>query len=405
MSRNRILLAILVVVAAALAWWIHSANAGPPEVSVAPVVRQTLVSSLTTNGKVEPSQWVAVRAERPGIVERVTVQKGQEVRKGELLAELDSQDAQADVRSAEAAVSQAKADLSMVRQGGKTVEQVEIESAIERDRMDLKNAQREYDSLRRLAEKQAATQQEVVEASQRIQKLQTDMAALERKRGALVGTADRAAAEARLQQAEATLEQARSRFERGHIHSPIAGIVFELPVKDGMYLNVGDLAANVGNLKTLRVRIYVDEPELGRVAEGMAVIVTWDALPGRQWKGSVEKMPTQIVSLGSRQVGEVLCTIENPDLKLLPGTNVNVEITSQVVENALTIPKEAIRNENGQVGVYLLKGGRAEWRPVRLGASSITRAVVLSGLSEGDRVALRSERPLRSGEKIRAQSE
>jgi multidrug efflux pump subunit AcrA (membrane-fusion protein) len=128
----------------------------------------------------------------------------------------------------------------------------------------------------------------------------------------------------------------------------------------------------------------------------MPVAITWDALPGRVWKGEVESMPTQIVALGTRQVGEVIVTIENQGLELLPGTNVNAEIQSQVVENALTVPKEAIRRD----GVFVLRDGRVRWTPVRLGPSSLTRTAVLSGVSEGDMVALNTEAPLEDGERV-----
>ncbi|HOK47431.1 MAG TPA: efflux RND transporter periplasmic adaptor subunit, partial [Bryobacteraceae bacterium] len=99
-----------------------------------------------------------------------------------------------------------------------------------------------------------------------------------------------------------------------------------LSARRGSYVNTGDTVAEIGELGTLRVRVYVDEPELGRVAEGMPAVITWDAMPERQWKGTVEKMPTQIVALGTRQVGEVIVTIENADQSLLPGTNINAEI-------------------------------------------------------------------------------
>ena len=157
------------------------------------------------------------------------------------------------------------------------------------------------------------------------------------------------------------------RLGQSHIHSPIAGTVYELPVRAGAYVDVGDLVANIGHLRTLRVQIYVDEPELGAVAAGMPVEVTWDALPGRTWKGTVEKLPVEVTALGTRRVGEAISTIANDDLKLLPGTHVNVAITSQVVENGLTLPKEAIRSEHGQAGVYVLErsagwsGGRSVW--------------------------------------------
>jgi HlyD family secretion protein len=400
MSRIRFLLILVVVLIASLAFWLHKRSTAPPVVAFATVQQERLVSTLPTNGKVEPSEWVAVRAERPGVVARVLVQKGQQVANGAVLAEMDARDARAEVSSAEAALSQAQVQVDTLARGGSDAARIEIESELDRTRAELAVAGREHAALQRLAAKQAATGQEVTAAAERVHILEASAAALARKRAALVGPADRAAAEARVRQAAATLEQARAQLERGRIRAPRAGVVFDLAVRQGAYLAVGDPVASVGNLETLRVRIYVDEPELGRVAVGMPVAVTWDALPGRPWTGSVEKLPTEVAPLGTRQVGEVVCTIANPDLKLLPGTNVNVEITSQVVDNGLAIPKEAIRNENGQTGVYVLAGEHVEWRPVRLGVASVTRAIVTSGVSRGDKVALHTDEPLHPGDPV-----
>jgi HlyD family secretion protein len=143
----------------------------------------------------------------------------------------------------------------------------------------------------------------------------------------------------------------------------------------------------------------VDEPDLGRVAKGMPVVITWDALPGRQWKGEVDKQPTEVVALGTRQVGEVVCVIQNPSLELLPGTNVFAEIRSQTVENALTIPKEVVRREMGRPGVLVLNGNKLEWRDLTLGIGNTTR-VQVDGLKEGDAVALPSDKPLKPGMQV-----
>ena len=80
----------------------------------------------------------------------------------------------------------------------------------------------------------------------------------------------------------------------------------------------------IGKLERVRVNVYVDEPDLGRVTRGLPVSIAWDALPGRSWKGEVDKTPTQVEALGSRQVGQVICVIENPNRDLLPGTNVTL---------------------------------------------------------------------------------
>jgi len=240
---------------------------------------------------------------------------------------------------------------------------VEIDNELGRAKLELEAAQRDYQTLQRLEEKQAATKQEAIEANRKVQQLQAEMQALERKRAVLVAPADRVVAEAKLHEALAALEQAQARLERSLLRAPMQGSVYDLPARTGAYLKPGRHRAQVGDIKKLRVKVYVDEPELGRVAPGMAVTITWDAMPGHPWTGIVDTMPTQIVALGTRQIGEVICAIRNPDLLLLPGTNINAEIVSQVVENGVTIPKEALRQDKGQTGVYLLRGESVEWRP------------------------------------------
>jgi HlyD family secretion protein len=157
----------------------------------------------------------------------------------------------------------------------------------------------------------------------------------------------------------------------------------------------------VGRLERLRVHVYVDEPELGRVRVGQPVTITWDALPGRTWTGVVERLPTEIVPLNTRQVGEVLCTIGNPGSELVPGTNVNAEIRTSVAEKALTIPKDAVRRDAAGSGVFLLQGDTLAWRKVTLGVSGVTRIQVTSGLAEGDSVALTTPEPLKPGDRVR----
>ena len=401
MSRTTLTLILIILLGIGLAVWIHQRSTAAPVVPFAKVQRETLVSSLTTNAKIEPSSWAPIHAQRAGLVERVAVHRGETVWKGDLVAELAAQDARAEVAAGEAAVAQARAQLETVLHGGTAQAKVDIANEIARNQLDLEAAQRDYEITKRLAARQAATGQDLVDAGQRVERLKELIAGLEKKRSALIDAPDRAAAEAKVREAEAALDQARLKLERGAIRSPLDGTVYDLPVRRGAFLNTGDLVASVGDVRKLQVRIQVDEPELGRVGVGMPVTVTWDALPGRQWQGTVEKMPTEVTPIGTRQVGIALATIQNPDLKLVPGTNVNVEVTSQVVAAGLTVPKEAIRTEGGKTGVYVLRDGHVDWRQIQLGASSITRAVVVSGLSETDQVALRTERPLHSGQPVR----
>ena len=179
--------------------------------------------------------------------------------------------------------------------------------------------------------------------------------------------------------------------------APISGTVYQVDPKPGAYLPPGDLVANIGRLDKLRVSVYVDEPELGRVAKGMPVTLTWDAIPGKEWKGTVDRLPQQIVPLQSRQVGEVLVVVDNPNGDLVPGSNINAFIRSRVAENALTIPKECIRKEGDVSGVYVFEGDKLKWHPLKLGVSNITRAQVLDGVKAKDRVANAVDKPLKDG--------
>jgi HlyD family secretion protein len=266
-----------------------------------------------------------------------------------------------------------------------------------RARLDLQTAQKDYDQLKRLEAKQAATPYEVSAAKERVDQAQLQIKSFEAKKGALVPAPDRTATEARLRDAEASLQLADERLRQSVVRAPIGGIVYQFDLKQGAYLNAGDPVATIGRLDQVNVTVYVDEPDLGRVGKGMPVTITWDGLPGREWKGTVDKTPTQIVPLGSRQVGEVVCLINNPNDDLLPGTNVNVEILSKEVANVLTIPKEALFRRGGQTGVYRLEGDHIVWRTPTLGLSNTTRTQVVDGLKLGDSVALPSDRSLEDG--------
>ena len=394
----RKLLWLLPIPLAALGWWAYHRNNDTPQVPFAKVVRETLVSTLPTNGKVEPIEWQAVHAEQAGLVSQVPVQEGQTVSQDASLAILSGTGLQADLDAADARVAQARADLAAIDAGGKQLELTTIESDLARLSVEKEHDEKEYASLRRLADKQAASMLEVDESKSKTQRAQMAIEALEKRRSALVTQADKTVALARLRDAEAAVELAKEHIAQTVIHAPIGGVVYDLAARPGTYLNAGDLVANVGRTERLRVRVYVDEPELGRVAEGQPVTIDWDALPGRAWEGTVGRKPSDIVGLGSRQVGEVWCTIDNPGRALLPGTNVDAHIRTATVAQALTIPKECLRRDVNGVGVFSLRGGRLAWQAVSTGVSSVTRVQVTAGLAEGDQVALPTELSLHNGE-------
>jgi HlyD family secretion protein len=399
-SRSRTWLAILLVGAAVIVAWAATKGAAPPEVEFVKVARETLISSLSTNGKVEPIEWMPVRSERSGVITRVLISRGQQVTKDQPLVELDTRVASADLSKAQAAIQEAKAQQQVLTQGGRIAERQEIDSNLARARLDLEAAQKNYRALERLVAKQAATRQELDAAHQVVEQLQLRIQSLEKSKGAIVTGIDTEIAKARLQEAQASAAVAQTNLDLSIIHAPMDGTVYDFDLKPGSYVNPGDAIAKIGKLDRVRVMVYVDEPDLGKVHQGEPVVITWDALPGHQWKGKVDRLPTQIMPLGTRQVGEVGCIIENPDRDLLPNANINADIQATVAENALAIPKEAIRRQGSETGVFLLQGDRVVWRKVSLGISSYTKSQVLAGLSDGDAGALPSEKPIQNGSRV-----
>jgi len=400
---KKLLLFLLLVLAACALVLGFLRKSAPPDVRFTQVKRQTVVSTVPTNGKVEPYQWQAVHAETAGLVVRVDVQNGKRVAQGAVLAEIGDPEIRAGIDSAEARVTEAQASLQVFQSGGKSGEQSDIESSLSRARFTLQTEQREYDAIERLVAKQAATPMEARAAADKVLQSQLEIDGLEKRRAALVSKPDIEGAQARVKDAEAALRLAKERSASTLVRAPIAGEVYDLAVRTGAYLNAGDLVANVGTLDRLRVRVYVDEPLLGRVTLGQPVTIRWEALPGKVWNGVVDRMPTSIQTLGSRQVGEVVCVIENPGRDLIPGNNVDAEIRTAAADNALAIPKETLRHDAQGDYVFLLRGAapvKVERRNVKTGISNVTETQIVDGLAEGDSVALPTDVPLKPGERV-----
>ncbi len=401
MKPRFILLALVLAGAGALVWSLVNWRNQPPEIPFARVARESIMSTVSTNGKVEPIEWAAARAGRSGPVSAILIDRGAYVEQDAALVEIDASEARADLASAQARMEQAKAELAVLEKGGRATDLAEISSGIEKAKLERDTAQKDLDILNRLLAKEAATKMEVSAAKQRVESAELQIRSLEQKRASLVATSDRSAALARLHDAESAAKLAEQRIKQSLIRAPISGVVYQFDLKRGAYLNAGDVVATIGKLERVRVNVYVDEPDLGRVRRGLPVSITWDALPGRTWKGEVDQTPTQVEALGSRQVGQVLCVIENPNRDLLPGTNVTAEIRAEGVQNALTVPREAIRRELGQAGLFVLSGDHVTWKKITVGIGNTTRAQV-DGVNEGDSIALPTEKPLKEGMVVKA---
>jgi HlyD family secretion protein len=384
MKRSWLLLLIPVLL---LLWWGLDSRESTAEIHFAPVRRLTIQSTVSTNGKVEPVEWAAARAETGGVVKTVEVQRGQRVEAGQTLVRLDTTSAQSDLAAALAREQEARAEVTTLGQGGKAATVANLNDSIRTAQTAVQVAQRNYEAFQRLQAQQAATKLQLQEAKDALDRAKLQLSSLQHQRTTQVTASDRVVAEAKLRDAQAALALAQHRVALADIKSPIAGTVYQFDLKVGAYMQPGNLIALIGKLDRVKVIVYVDEPDLGRVGVGMPVRITWDARPGQEWWGRVDRLPTEVVAQGTRTVGEVNTIVENPNHDLLPGVTVNATVVSAVVKDALGIPKAALRTVRGVSGVYLLSGKMVAWRPVKTGVSDVNNVQIVSGLRLGDRVA------------------
>jgi RND family efflux transporter MFP subunit len=233
-------------------------------------------------------------------------------------------------------------------------------------------------------------------------KAEADKKLFEQKLGDLKQRADVQGQRARLQIEETrnATNSLEDKLRSAAVRASIAGTIYALPVRPGMFVHEGDTLAELADLTHIRVRIYVDEPDLGSLNAGQPVEITWDGLPNRGWTGHVEQLPRTIVSHGARSVGEVLCSVDDKNAKLLPNTNVNVRIRTAQRNNSLTVTRSAVRTEGSKHYVFVVDHGRVHKTEVNIGISNSADYEVLSGITETDIIALPGSSELHDGSAV-----
>jgi HlyD family secretion protein len=362
--------------------------------------RGTIRSVVSTNGKVEPLQNFEAHAPVGTTVKKILVREGDQVKKGQLLLQLNDAQARSQAARVQAQVLAAEADLNAIQKGGNHEEILTLGSQITKARTDCDTAQRNLNALRRLREQGAASPGEIKNAEDQLNRANADLDLLLQKQKNRYSQPEIDRVEAQKSEAQAAYSAAEDLLNQLNIRAPFDGVVYSLPVQQGAYLNPGDLVLQEADLSKVRVRAFVDEPDIGRLAPGDKIEVTWDALPERTWEGAVSVVPAVIKLHGSRNVGETSCVVDNKDFKLLPNVNVGVTIITAEHRNVLTVPREAIhQDDDGKAYVYQIVNNELQRRQVQTSISNLTKVEVTGGLPENAVIALgpTNSKPLRNG--------
>ncbi len=379
----------------------------PTAISVTRATHQNLSSWITTNGKVEPLEPHTIQSQLTTFIETVALKEGQSVNRGQVLMTLDAKDLKTELAHMREQLVAAENERKIAVGGGSPEEIAQLDSDLAKTNAEIDRLRSERDSLERLYAQQAATRQEVEQAKTALSKAEADKRLIVEKRSAILERAKPQAERAtlRIEEARNSIQSLEEKLKAAQVTAPAGGTVYSLPARPGTYVHTGDLLAELADLTRIRVRVFVDEPELGSLKQEQAVEITWEALPDRTWNGLVDRLPKTIVARGSRNVGEVLCSVDNKTGQLLPNTNVNVRIRTGQRENSLTISRAAVRGEGNLRYVFIVEQDRLRKREVKVGISNATDYEILSGITEKDIVALPGASEFQEGMPVRVTPE
>jgi HlyD family secretion protein len=402
-NRNRWLLwtAGIVVGVVLLASFMSRGEVVPVRAAMA--LRTTIRSVVSTNGRVEPIENFEAHAPVGTTVKKLLVHEGDHVKQGQLLLQMNDVEARSAAAQALAQIRSAQADLDAVRSGGNREELLTLDSHLSKARTERDTAQRNLEALRRLQKNGAASPGEIRAAEDQLQRAQADLTLLEQKQKGRYSSPEIVRVEAQKSEAQAAYEAAEDALRQLNVRAPFSGIVYSLPVLQGAYVNPGDLVLQEADLSKVRVRAFVDEPDIGRLVAADPIEVTWDALPGRIWRSTVGLTPAVIKLHGTRNVGETTCVVDNPELKLLPNVNVGVTIVTAEHHGVLTVPREAVHQEDSRTYVYQIQNDELIRRDVQTSISNLTQVELTGGLPDDVLVALAplNSKPLRNGLAVR----
>ena len=371
-------------------------------VAVADVMRENLSSVVSTNGKVEPVTPRTFRARFPTFVARVAAVEGQQVKRGQEIYTLDDTEARANLAQARADLAAQEEALKVAKAGGVASQAAKAAADLQKAKASRDQLQRENETLTKLVAQKAATPEELEQNRVQLIQAEADVKSSEKVKETLDQQAqiDQGRVAFLVEQARANIRDLEEKIDSAHGTAPMDGTLYSLPIHQNDFVKAGDLLAEMADLHRVRIRAFIDEPDLGQIAVNQSVEIFWDAHPDRVWNGQTEVLPKQVVTRGTRNVGELLCSVTNDRLDMLPNTTVDVRIQVSERAGTLVVPRGAVYIEGEKRYVFRVEDNRIHRRAVKVGIANPTKIEVLSGLNEGDVVALPGEVTLKENLRI-----
>ncbi len=364
----------------------------------------SISSSVSTNGRIEADRIYDLHAPFSGVIRDIRPRVGQRMRAGESILTVEDLSLQPELTAARAELDAARSELQNVLRGPTKEELDQAEAEVSRLMLEIGGTQKVLETNEWLLKRDAISRFEMEQSRREMERLRHSLEAAKTRRNDLNARyteADRKRAESRVEAAKAKIQLLEGKIARSVIRAPANGTLYHFEPKDGAYVNAGDPVALFADLSRLRVRVFVDEPDLGQVSIGADVGIHWDAHSDESWKGKVQFVPSEVVTRGTRSVAEVLCSIDGPSGSLIPNVNVDIQILTAEGRKVLTIPRAALFLEGRDHYVWTIHDGQAVRKAIDIGRSNSSLIEVTGGISADQQVIIPGEAPLSEGIKVR----
>jgi multidrug resistance efflux pump len=395
-----LILLLLAIIAVAIYW---NVSGRPVPIEVTRLGESSLRSTVNTNGKVEAENVYDLRAPVSGVCQTVLAREGETVKKGQPLLLLENPALPSDIAGARAEIDAAEAELRTVRRGAPSEEVNQAEAEVSRLALQLESAQKTLQTNEWLLQKNAIPKSELDQSRREVDQLQQVLRAARTRLTDIKSRyteQDRRRGESRVKAARTRLEFLEKNQAASTVRAPEAGTLYRFTLRPGSYLNAGEPVGLIADLSRLRLRVYVDEPDLGQVHPGAEIAIRWSAYPVLSWKGTVKEIPPEVVRLETRSVAEVLCSIDSPRSVLIPNVNVDVAIATRPGPKVSSLPRGAVFTDGVSQYVWLAQDGQAVRRTVQTGQSTTSIIEIKAGISQSDTVIVPGDTPITEGMRI-----
>jgi HlyD family secretion protein len=437
--QKAVIAAVAVLVIGGIVWFsVYKSNQNVVTVQTGRVGRQDLLSIVTASGEIRPKNYTNVLGEGIGKITDIVVKEGDYVKKGDILLHLENIQPGADVQAQVASISSAQSGM----QAAAANYDAAVATLAQRQ-ADLDKAKLDWQRTQQLFKEQLISKQD----------FDSSKAAYDGAVAAFTSS------HALVDQARASRDQSRSNLEQGQAvlrhtqdvlrkttyTAPIAGIISYIAVRvgenvvPGIQGTAGSSILTISDMSVVTTEVKVDETDITSIRNGEPADVTIDAIPGTIFKGHVTEVGELAILRTSGQASmtettantqeardfKVVITLDNPPTSVRPGLSATAKIQTAQKQNVLSIPIQALAErsqkeldeaKNGTSnnvtlaasttegagakasiqGVFVVRGGKAQFVPVQTGISGVTDIEITSGLDEGALIVTGNFKALRT---------